>query len=187
MSESGSTGTAVDRGQQRPEVLELRREEGNDARCPDRRLLAQDEMGDEKVQKPIAARRCADARPCETFVAAVEFECLQGVLLVRLRAINWALFDRGGDMTASPLEANSGLSQDQLLARKDLRSLLGKRLCESQILLQFDIDDRGVRTLQSAWVFTEIALQKGLMDSHALFSPSKMKSPLNFESWPVQY
>jgi hypothetical protein len=90
-------------------------------------------------------------------------------------------------MRGSPLEANSGLSQDQVLARKDLRSLLGRRLCKSQTLLKLDIDDRGVRTLQAARVFTEIALQKGLIDSHALFSPSKMKSPLKFEPRPIRY
>jgi hypothetical protein len=30
-------------------------------------------------------------------------------------------------------------------------------------------------------MFVEIAFQKGLIDSHALFSPSKMCSPLKFE------
>jgi hypothetical protein len=82
----------------------------------------------------------------------VKFEWLQVVLVVRLPNLVWVLFDRsgtqrGGDTIASPLETNSRLSQDEWLVRKDLKSLLGKRLWKSQILLKRDIDDRGVQRL----------------------------------------
>jgi repressor of nif and glnA expression len=116
----------------------------------------------------------------------VKFEWLQVILVVRLPNLIWVLFDRGGaqrggDTIASPLETNSRLSQDERLVRKDLRSLLGKRLWTWQILLNRDIDDRGVRMLQAARVFAEIPLQKALIDSHAFFSPSKMDGPLKFD------
>jgi repressor of nif and glnA expression len=84
------------------------------------------------------------------------------------------------------LEINSRLSPDERLVRKDLRSVLGKRLWKSQILLKRDIDDRGVRMLQTARVFAEIPLQKRLIDSHAFFSPSKMDGPLKFETRPAK-
>jgi hypothetical protein len=66
------------------------------------------------------------------------------------------------------------------MVRKDLICLLGKRLWKSQILLKRDIADPGVRRLQAARVFAEIPLQKGLIDSHAFFSPSIMDGPLKF-------
>jgi hypothetical protein len=61
----------------------------------------------------------------------VKFGWLQVVFVARLPNLVWALFDRGGDMIASPLETNSRLSQDERLVRKDLRSLLGKTLWKS--------------------------------------------------------
>jgi repressor of nif and glnA expression len=88
----------------------------------------------------------------------VKFEWLQAVLVVRLPNLVWVLFDRGGDTIALALETNSRLSQNERLVRKDLRSLLGKRLWKSHILLKRDIDDRGVRRLQAARVFAEISL-----------------------------
>jgi hypothetical protein len=50
-----------------------------------------------------------------------------------------------------------------------------------QNLLEFSIDYRGVRRLEAARLFAETAFQRWLIDSHALFSPSKMDSPLKFE------
>jgi hypothetical protein len=77
----------------------------------------------------------------------VKFEWLQVVRVVRLPNLVWVLFDRsgaqrGGNTIASPLETNSRLSQDERLVRKHLRSLLGKRVWKSQILLNRDMDDR---------------------------------------------
>jgi hypothetical protein len=113
------------------------------------------------------------------------------MLVVRLPNLVWVPFDRGGaqrggDTRVSPLETNSKLSQDERLVRKYLRSLLGKRLWKSQILLKRDIGERGVRRLQGARVFAKIPLQKGLICSHAFFSPSKMDGPLKFEPWPAK-
>jgi hypothetical protein len=113
------------------------------------------------------------------------------MLIVRLPNLVWVLFDRGGaqrggDTIVSPLETNLKFSQDERLMRKDLISLWGKRFWKLQILLKRDIDDRGVRRLQAARVFAEIPLQKGLIDSHAFFSPSEMDGPLKFESRPVK-
>jgi hypothetical protein len=48
-------------------------------------------------------------------------------------------------------------------------------------MLELYIDYRGVRRLEAARVLAEIAFQKCLVDSHALFSPSKMDNPLKFE------
>jgi hypothetical protein len=157
---------------------------------PDGRLLVETKWGKEKCKKPITARRLADARPEKDFVPVVKFEWLQVALVVHLPNLVWALSDRrgaqhGGDTIVSPLKTNSRLSHNEWLVRKDLRSLLGKRLWKSRILLKRDIDDRGVRRLQAARVFAEIPLQKGLIDSHVFFSPSKKDGPLKFEPGPV--
>jgi hypothetical protein len=48
--------------------------------------------------------------------------------------------------------------------------------------LELYIDHRGVQTLEAARALAEMALQKRLIGSHALFSPSKRASPLKFET-----
>jgi hypothetical protein len=48
-------------------------------------------------------------------------------------------------------------------------------------MLELYIDSRGVRRLETVRVFTDFVVSKGLIDSHALFSPSKRDSPLKFE------
>jgi hypothetical protein len=52
---------------------------------------------------------------------------------------------------------------------------------KSQNLLKLCIHDPGVRKLEAARVFIELAFQRWLIGSHALFSPSKISSPLKFE------
>jgi hypothetical protein len=52
---------------------------------------------------------------------------------------------------------------------------------KSQNLLELCIHYRGVRKLEAARVFIEIAFQRWLIGSHALLPPSKINSPLKFE------